>query len=218
MNQEPLDLLSAFTDAVTGEPVTAYEQLDQQQQRQYALDEKFHLADYEFAWQDVLMGYVKYQFPNFVNGSQVTSKMGSAESPLYIYPAFMDSGKQHSAIEYNKKFHVQSFISQFRNEPIPLVKNIKKDQNKQRYFNIKKSVFSKCEDEFDQSILEKCWKFDFEQINWLDKAIKMTKEESQQLKESLMQNYELLKDVHTNYESKAFPHFTFDNFIQLCHD
>ena len=33
MNQEPLDLLSTFTDAETGEPVTAYEQLNQQQQR-----------------------------------------------------------------------------------------------------------------------------------------------------------------------------------------
>jgi len=149
MNQEPLDLLSTFTDAETGEPVTAYEQLNHQQKRQYFLDEKFHLADYEFSWQDVLMGYVKYQFPNFINGSLITSKMGSIESPLYVYPAFMDSGKQYSAIEYHNKFHVQSFISQFRNEAIPLVKNIKKDQNQHRYFNIKKSVFSKCEDEFD---------------------------------------------------------------------
>lgn len=95
------------------------------------------------------MGYVKYQFPNFINGSQITSKIGSIESPLYVYPTFTESGKQYLAIEYHKKFHVQSFISQFRNEPVPFVKNIKKDQDKLHYFNIKKSVFCKCEDEFD---------------------------------------------------------------------
>ena len=33
VNQEPLDLLSAFTDAETGEPITAYEQLNEHQRR-----------------------------------------------------------------------------------------------------------------------------------------------------------------------------------------
>ena len=72
--------------------IKSVDELEGADQAAYEKEKKYQLGLYEHSWRDVIMNHLKCEQPNFVNANLLNNSGGSTE-PLYIYPAYMTSGK-----------------------------------------------------------------------------------------------------------------------------
>jgi hypothetical protein len=121
-----------------------------------------YLNSYFENWKDVVWSNLKFKKPNLVNANLNCIMHGE---PFYVYPCFMKSGKQYFNVQERPQGeppinYVQSCISKFRTEEIPMYRKTFKTSIIERTFNKDKSVFAKWIKD-NQQIVNNCLEHDF---------------------------------------------------------
>ena len=68
------------------------EDLTEDDMNLYKNEVKFFYDSYKVTWKDILHKYLKYKSPNLIN-TLYKDLITKIDVPLYVFPAFMKSGK-----------------------------------------------------------------------------------------------------------------------------
>ena len=78
-----------------------------------------------------------------VNVDSQTRKCYTNDTPLYVYPTFMRSGKRYYCVKHESKKYIHSCVVKFRVEDLKPIQKQLKSHTVERVFKKETSVFNK---------------------------------------------------------------------------
>jgi len=216
VNEDKPDIFEMCKKAkILPSTASTIEHLEAEELIKYQEEVKFYYDSYKIVWKDIIQKYMKYKKPSLINAEK-KDLIDRQDVPLYLYPTFLRSGKQHFVVRSTDrstgkcKWYPSECIANFREEEVfTYRKDVKKLQIVRRFIK-ETSVFAQWKLD-DANTIKKCLEHDFKY--WKVSKFLKDKLDYNNLAECVKQNFPKLKAIHLYLCAKSnFPSTTMNDF------